>query len=312
MMTAKVGQRFGNKYEVKEVINRRDSTVSVYIATDIETQEEVALKLSSDYYKLKREARFYRSQVQTLEGFPSLKWFWKEKHRNGAYGVLAMDLLGPSLDSLMEKTKKGEFSLKTTLQIMDQVITRIQALHECQWIHRGIKPDNFCIGPIGSKSEGVVYLIDFDDVYQYISPYGNHFRDWGDNQGNRNWTSLAVDEGRQTIRRDDMESAGYMAVYFLKGWLPWHGHSYHHSHSTMGYKKDTSLDDLCEDLPQEFITYLAYCRSLAYTQQPDYDYCRRLFRQVFEREGFRDDGVCDWMAPQSVGESEKLRPTFLR
>ncbi|ODN93513.1 hypothetical protein L198_05378 [Cryptococcus wingfieldii CBS 7118] len=212
--------------------------------------------------------------------------------------------LGPSLDSVIETTKEGEFNPKTTLQIMDQVITRIQALHERQWIHRGIKPDNFCIGPIGSKSEDMVYLIDFDDAYKYISPYGNHSRDWGDNQGNWNWTSLAVDEGRQTIRWDDMESAGYMAVNFLKGW---HGDSSRNSHSTMGSaEKDTSLDDLCKDVPQEFITYLAYCRSLEYTQQPDYDYCRRLFQQVFEREGFRDDGVYDWMAPQSAGESEKL------
>ncbi|ODO00522.1 hypothetical protein L198_02840 [Cryptococcus wingfieldii CBS 7118] len=75
------------------------------------------------------------------------------------------------------------------------------------------------------------------------------------------------------------------------------------SHSSA--EKETSLRDLCKGLPQEFITDLTYCRSLEYTQQPDYDHCRRPFRQVFEREGFKDDGVYDWMAAPSPGASEK-------
>ncbi len=44
----------------------------------------------------------------------------------------------------------------------------------------------------------------------------------------------------------------------------------------------------------EFSNYLNYCRSLRFDDKPDYGYLRRLFRDLFYREGFETDFVFDW------------------
>lgn len=44
----------------------------------------------------------------------------------------------------------------------------------------------------------------------------------------------------------------------------------------------------------EFITYLNYCRSLRFEDRPDYAYLRRLFKDLFFREGLQYDFIFDW------------------
>ena len=46
--------------------------------------------------------------------------------------------------------------------------------------------------------------------------------------------------------------------------------------------------------PNEFITYLNYCRSLRFDDKPDYSYLRKLFRDLFIREAYIYDYVFDW------------------
>jgi serine/threonine protein kinase len=66
-------------------------------------------------------------------------------HYQGDYNVLVMDLMGPSLESLFENTLR-KFSLKTVLMLIDQMINRIEYVHNRHFIHRDIKPDNFLYG----------------------------------------------------------------------------------------------------------------------------------------------------------------------
>ncbi|WVQ73490.1 hypothetical protein IAR50_003062 [Cryptococcus sp. DSM 104548] len=299
MVDLDTGDVIGHKYEIKEVLTHRDCYVSVYIATNIRTKEEIILKINHRVNIIMYEANLYQCKLRDLDGFPSLKWWYKKRERPYQYGAIALDRLGPSLDNVITEQMEGsKFSLKTTLQVMNQVITRIQALHERFVIHRGIKPDNFCIGLQGSEAENKVYMIDFDAAKIYLSlgwhiPYKkqNHV-------GNPNWASLAVDDRVEASRRDDMESAGFMAVYFLKGSLPWFSDSESSPYPDYCKKSETTLEYLCEDLPEELSTYISYCRSLKFDQEPDYDYCRSLFRQVFKREGFEDDGIYDWTTPK--------------
>ena len=44
---------------------------------------------------------------------------------------------------------------------------------------------------------------------------------------------------------------------------------------------------LCKGFPLEFVTYFQYCRSLRFDDKPDYSYLRKLFRDLFAREGKR-------------------------
>jgi hypothetical protein len=44
----------------------------------------------------------------------------------------------------------------------------------------------------------------------------------------------------------------------------------------------------------EFCMYLHYVRSLKFDDKPDYDFLRKLFRDLFTRQGYRYDYMFDW------------------
>ncbi|OWT35808.1 protein kinase [Cryptococcus neoformans] len=54
------------------------------------------------------------------------------------------------------------------------------------------------------------------------------------------------------------------------------------------------LEDLCKDLPEEFLKYLQYCRTLKFDSDPDYQYLRLLFHQLFLEKGYENDWEFDW------------------
>ncbi|TYJ58424.1 hypothetical protein B9479_000970 [Cryptococcus floricola] len=317
MVLLKVGEVIADRFQIKDVISHRDhngkcflfsheqnltlhATVSIYTAIDIPSSYVVALKVNHKADLVHYEFCLY-TRFQHLDGFPLLLCADSHENHRPRYGAFAMELLGPSLDKLVSNAEGSQFTLKTTLQVIDQVITRIQAIHTRGFCHRGIKPDNFCTGPPGSAHEYKVYMIDFDLAKKFRDQRTKLHIPYRENNdvGNPNWASLNVDLGVEPSRRDDMESVGYMAVFFLKGCLPWLSvHGCRPAYPEHRKKKDTTLEYLCQDLPEELATYIAYCRSLRFDDEPDYEYCRGLFRQVFERAGFKDDGVYDWPASE--------------
>lgn len=59
-------------------------------------------------------------------------------------------------------------------------------------------------------------------------------------------------------------------------------------------KISTPIDVLCSGYPDEFNTYLTYCRTLRFEDKPDYSYLRQLLRNLFHRKGFTYDYIFDW------------------
>lgn len=51
---------------------------------------------------------------------------------------------------------------------------------------------------------------------------------------------------------------------------------------------------------EELATYLRYVRRLDFFETPDYEYLRKLFKDLFERKGFIEDGEFDWTHKQIV------------
>lgn len=99
-------------------------------------------------------------------------------------------------------------------------------------------------------------------------------------------------------RRDDMESLGYVMLYFCRGSLPWQGlkaaTKKQKYDRIMEKKMTTPTEVLCRGFPSEFAIYLNYTRSLRFDDKPDYSYLRKIFRDLFVREGFQYDYVFDW------------------
>ena len=97
---------------------------------------------------------------------------------------------------------------------------------------------------------------------------------------------------------DDLESLGYVLLYFARSSLPWKGlkAATEEGKNDLTKQKKLSLPvtELCEGLPGEFATYVSYTRSLRFNDRPDYAYLRRLFRRAFSIRGFKYDNIFDW------------------
>uniref|UniRef100_A0A670JWQ0 Casein kinase 1 gamma C-terminal domain-containing protein n=1 Tax=Podarcis muralis TaxID=64176 RepID=A0A670JWQ0_PODMU len=110
------------------------------------------------------------------------------------------------------------------------------------------------------------------------------------------------------LRRDDLEALGHMFMYFLRGSLPWQGlkaDTLKERYQKIGdTKRNTPIDVLCENFPEEMAAYLRYVRRLDFFERPDYDYLRTIFTELFEKRGFTFDYAYDWVGrpiPTPVG-----------
>ncbi len=150
-------------------------------------------------------------------GIPNVHYYGAE----GDYNVMVLDILGPSLEDLFEYCKR-KFSIKTMLMIGDQLVQRMEYMHSKSFLHRDIKPDNFLIG-LGKKQH-IVYAIDFGLAKRFKdSRTGAHipYRDGKSLTGTARYASANTHMGVEQSRRDDLESVGFVLVYFIKGKLPW-------------------------------------------------------------------------------------------
>jgi serine/threonine protein kinase len=199
-------------------------------------------------------------------------------------------------------------------------------VHSRHFLHRDIKPDNFLIGI--SKKQHYVYIIDFGLAKRFRDPKtGEHipYRDGKNLTGTARYASVNTHLGignspfaqprTEQSRRDDLESLGFVLMYFCRGSLPWQGlpaKTKKEKYEKIRDKKlSTSIEALTKGYPEEFAIYMNYCRSLKFEEKPDIGYLRKLFKDLFYRMGYEYDFVFDWMVKKQnpgsqikVGEGE--------
>ncbi|XP_019444442.1 PREDICTED: casein kinase 1-like protein 6 isoform X3 [Lupinus angustifolius] len=300
----------GGKFKLGRKIGS-GSFGELYIAVNVQTGEEVAIKLEP--VKTKHPQLHYESKLYTLlqggTGIPHLKWFGVE----GDYNCMAIDLLGPSLEDLFNYCNR-KLTLKTVLMLADQLINRVEYMHSRGFLHRDIKPDNFLMG-LGRKANQV-YIIDYGLAKKYRDLKTHRHIPYRENKnltGTARYASVNTHLGIEQSRRDDLESLGYVLMYFLRGSLPWQGlkaGTKKQKYDKISEKKiSTRIEVLCKSYPSEFVSYFHYCQSLRFEDKPEYSYLKRLFRDLFIREGYQFDYVFDWTIlkyPQ-IGSSSRGR-----
>lgn len=293
---------------------------------DVVSGGEVAIKLehcSTDYPRLELEVQIYES-LSGQAGIPQVFWHGS----NCEYEAMVFELLGPNLEDVF-RFCDNKFSLKTTLMLMDQLLYRIESLHAVGYLHCDIKPENFLLGT--GKRGNVVFMTDLGLAACWSSEwYAQSTSQKPPNPprlslvGTRRYASinghLAVSRSDSvwflvfagspsscigSSPRDDLESLGYMALYFLRGSLPWQGiqasSREEKDRLVLERKRKTAVADLCDGLPAEFANYMNYVRALGNGNRPNYKYLRTQFNRLFHRRGFEHDNVFDW----TIREFEK-------
>ena len=289
-----LNQTFFNKYHCISKIGK-GSFGNIYKAS-----------CNGKYYALKFE-NIKKSNLLEKEAVimnylkgPSLPYI-KYYESTNDYNILVMQLLGKNLETFFEEKKK--FSLKTVCMIGFQFVSILEYIHNKHIIHRDIKPDNFVVG-LDNLSHNI-YILDFGLSKKYRSsktlkqiPFNNIEKIIGTVRYN----SINANEGFEQSRRDDLESAGYVLIYFIKGELPWQGLPANNKEEKyrkiLRMKNKITAKELCKEIPEEFAEFVDYTRNLEYSEQPNYDRLKNLFISILNRLNYTFDYVYDWTTPE--------------
>ena len=100
-----------------------------------------------------------------------------------------------------------------------------------------------------------------------------------------------------------------MAIYFLRGRLPWQGlkakNSSDKNRLIMESKKAQDVAGLCAGLPEEFDRYMTLVKNADREKLPDHDMLREWFRKLGESEGMENDNVFDWTVRMYLQQTRK-------
>jgi len=124
-----------NKYRLSRRLGG-GSFGDIYLGEYIPTSEKVAIKFEKHGARcpqLRHEYKVYR-ELQHCAGFGKVHYFGQ----HDCFNVMVMELLGYSLEDLFNKCGR-RFSLRTVLQLADQVLERVEIMHNRHLIHRDIK-----------------------------------------------------------------------------------------------------------------------------------------------------------------------------
>lgn len=160
---------------------------------------------------------------------------------------LVIDRLGVDLNRLLEfednrhpKTKRFQFPLFVGLQIGLDLIRICQYIHSCGIVHRDLKPENIVL-PLFFLNEDSMETISQKELHLSVVDFGlsSSFIEWNASKkcyqhaplqrfyksidGTTRYASLNTHFGYSPSRRDDLETIGYILLYFLNGTLPWSG-----------------------------------------------------------------------------------------
>lgn len=248
------------KYRILEKIGE-GSFGLIYKGENIRTRELVAIKVESiekDMKLLKNESLIYQ-YLNNVQGVPFVKWFGKDEKNY----YMVINLLGDSLQSIKNNST---FSLTSVLQIGIQIIILLKTIQDKGLVHRDIKPDNFLLGLNSQRKQ--IYIIDFGLCKSYMNnDKHNPIKKINNLIGSLSYASLNTHNCIELSRRDDMESLGYMLVFFYLGTLPWQELTSENIDIIQKLKQDITSND---KIPQILVNYIKYVRSLEYEEKPNY------------------------------------------
>ena len=283
------------KYKISHQINK-GSFGLIFKAKDLECDHDVAVKIEpfliSKKYLVK-EARIL-NLLQKNHHVP--RFYWCGCKPNSTF--LVMELLGKNLEDLFKECNK-KFTLKTVLMMADQMISSLEFIHSKGYLHRDINPRNICVG-LAEKASNF-YSIDFG--------LSSTYRELNDNDklkenfpftGTLNFASVNTHKGYEQTCLDDLESLFYVIIYFLTGKLPWESISNEKGdlnkklEEIKKEKINTTIEDLCADMPEELKECLEYIKKSEFYVKPDYKFLKKKCEKLYMKKYGVYDYQYDW------------------
>jgi len=297
---------FNDIYQIDKKISE-GSFGTVFLGFNRKNSQKVAIKIEKDkismYNTLYKEAQILK-KIQGIAGIPRL-FYCGQKF---IYKAMVLELLG--LDLLQFYKRFRRFSLKTVCKIAYQLINILQKIHEKGIVHRDLKPENVAIG--FEKGSNMIYLLDFGIAKEFLES-GKHisYQEGRPFIGTIRFASLAAHKGIELSRKDDLESLGYLFIFFLKGKLPWQNGQKltqtDRKKMVANMKEHLKLDELCQNLPETFNIYLKYVKNLSFKEKPNYVFLKGLFIQLAQEMKLDlEDGIWDWTESNQINPSLSL------
>ena len=212
-----------------------------------------------------------------------------------------MQLLGKSLQQIFEEVlNKQKMSINTICNLSIQIIEILEYIHNKNIIHRDIKPSNFLFGN-EYNNNNLLYLIDFGLATKFRdSKHGKHYEISKEKKliGTVRFASVNAMNGITQSRRDDLESLGYIIIYFLKGKLPWQNilikNKEERYEKIREMKNNIDIKILCQDCPEEIGKYITYVKNLEYEEEPNYELLKNLFKSLLNKLELKVGYFYDW------------------
>lgn len=201
-----------NRYCLQKLL-RRGGMSEVYLGYDVETQQEVAVKLVSSedpdcFKRLQREVRM----LSTLAHPHILPTLDHGEYEGWYYLVMPYMRRG----TLRERLEEGQLTLEEAGEILAQVADALQAAHEHGVVHRDIKPSNILL----ANDEGFFYLADFG--LARVMEEGSDITQTGCLVGTPEYMAPELTE-QQESASSDIYALGVLLYRMLAGQLPFRG-----------------------------------------------------------------------------------------
>jgi serine/threonine protein kinase len=156
------------------------------------------------------------------------------------------------------------------------IIELLKSIHEKGLVHRDIKPENFLLGL--KKEDKNIYIIDFGFCKSYmINNKHINIKKTHNLIGSNTYASINSHNFIELTRRDDLESLGYMLIYFYLGCLPWKNINVNEDIKVL---KERIVEN--DKLPKVLEIYMNYVRNLLFEETPNYTFIIDIFKSEIE------------------------------